>query len=151
MGEMVRRICLIMVLFSKKLLFILIAVILVAHFIAVWYLLYPKFFWLDIVLHLIGGIAVALFVVIYFGDRLNATNSIVFIIISLIAWTVFAGVLWEFFEWGFDNFVATPYDLPYSQPGLDDTMGDLAMDILGGLVVAILYIKKKKDIGLPMS
>jgi len=69
-------------------------------------------------------------------------------VLSLIAWAVFAGVLWELFEWGFDYFIATPYRLHYMQPGLDgldDTMGDLAMDILGGLVVALLYTRRSKS------
>ena len=128
--------------FTKKFLLLLVFALLLTHGIAVWYSLYPKIGLLDITLHFFGGAAIVIFVVLYFGHNFNTSKSKLFIVLSLIAWAVFAGVLWELFEWGFDYFIATPYSLHYMQPGLADTMGDLAMDIFGGAAVAFMYVYK---------
>ena len=43
------------------------------------------------------------------------------------------GVIWEFMEWTFD------FLFDYNaQPSLDDTMGDLFADTLGGMFIALI-------------
>jgi hypothetical protein len=48
------------------------------------------------------------------------------------------GVLWEFAEFGSDWFFNT-----VNQQGIRDTMGDLAMDLVGGCVGALLITRRR--------
>jgi uncharacterized membrane protein YjdF len=45
------------------------------------------------------------------------------------------GVIWEFMEWGSDLFTGS-----WAQRGNQDTMGDLLIDTLGGIVMAIIGV-----------
>lgn len=66
-------------------------------------------------------------------------------VIGLIGFSAIIGILWEFFEFGFDQYV-----LPYltrvdkSQLGLADTLADLFFDMTGAFLVSVyfLYVKK---------
>ena len=57
------------------------------------------------------------------------------------------GVLWEFFEFLFDTFVASRTGIELAGPGLKDLLGDLFFDLLGGFVVTLMmkfsYNKKR--------
>ena len=64
------------------------------------------------------------------------------ILFDVIVITISFGVLWEFMEWIMDYF----FNLN-AQPGLNDTMGDLFADTLGGLFIAFVgYFLIKRDI-----
>jgi uncharacterized membrane protein YjdF len=45
------------------------------------------------------------------------------------------GVTWEFMEWGSDIYTGS-----WAQRGNQDTMGDLLIDTLGGIVMAIIGV-----------
>jgi hypothetical protein len=64
------------------------------------------------------------------------------IIFDVIVITMAFGVVWEFLEWITDYF----FNLN-TQPSLDDTMGDLFADTLGGLLIALFgYFLIKRGI-----
>lgn len=64
------------------------------------------------------------------------------ILFDVVVITMAFGVVWEFMEWTTDYF----FDLN-TQPSLNDTMGDLLADTLGGLLIAFIgYFLIKKHI-----
>jgi len=64
------------------------------------------------------------------------------ILFDVVVITMAFGVVWEFMEWIVDYF----FNLN-AQPGLDDTMGDLFADTLGGLLIAFVgYFLIKRGI-----
>jgi hypothetical protein len=74
----------------------------------------------------------------YRGIAVN-TFKIMFDVVVI---TMAFGVVWEFMEWTTDYF----FNLN-TQPSLDDTMGDLFADTLGGLLIAFLgYFLIKRGI-----
>jgi hypothetical protein len=74
----------------------------------------------------------------YRGIAVN-TFKIMFDVVVI---TMAFGVIWEFLEWTTDYF----FDLN-TQPSLDDTMGDLFADTLGGLLIAFFgYFLIKRGI-----
>lgn len=107
---------------------------------------YERYWWWDVLLH--GGSAVAfgmmglLFVLFLFeGDRYAAPPWA----LALIAFTfsVSIGAVWEVFEFAMDQ----TFGLNMQKSGLIDTMWDLIVDIVGGLIAAVagfLYLKGRE-------
>lgn len=95
-----------------------------------WYWEYP---WFDVVMHLLGGVSVASFMV-WAHDRFVSHTSIVFVVaLGLLA----VGVSWEIFEY----FAKAPTEANY----IIDTVTDVIMDIVGaGLVIGMYFIWKQK-------
>ena len=92
---------------------------------------YGRFWWWDIALHAssaVGfGLTGFLFALMLFeGDRFAAPHWALALIAFLIAMTV--GALWEVFEFTMDSL----FGLNMQKTGLDDTMGDLIVDAIGG-------------------
>lgn len=119
--------------------------VLVIHLIR--YQIRPDLPILDVVAHFFGGLAIAWMGIILVRG-LRDINDIPpetphWLTDYAVLGTVFiAGVLWEFMEWGADTFLGT-----HSQFTIPETMGDLLMDFLGGLlflliVVAIRFFNK---------
>ena len=106
---------------------------------------YERFWWWDLALHgfsAVGfGLIGFLFVFMLFeGDRFAAPPSAVAFISFCVAMTV--GALWEVFEYGMD----VTFGLNMQKSGLDDTMGDLMLDALGGMVASLtgyVYLKRE--------
>ena len=94
---------------------------------------YDRFIPLDVLMHLAGGMAVAW----CFARALDVLVGHGFVRLPerpvwdvlVIALTATAAVVWEFAEWSSDFFVGTR-----SQRGLDDTMLDMLLGVVGGLV-----------------
>src|SRR3989344_3518810 len=104
-------------------------------------------------MHFAGGAAMALFFLHFWAENLNiraypllksenprlsaskSKNKFLFAIISVVAFAVLIGVLWEFAEF------AVQYIFPdfVTQISIADTMADLFLDLLGGLSVVFLY------------
>lgn len=99
--------------------------------------IYEIFPWFDIPIHILGGFAVghSYFLILNYLQEKNylKTNSFIKIvfIISLVSLTA---VFWEFFEY-FAGYL-TGFGL---QGNLDDTILDLAMGILGGILAAVSF------------
>jgi len=110
--------------------------------------------WIDTFIHF--GWAVALGLIVYWmivrhAGPIDMTlgKSFPFTVLVALSLTALGGVLWEFGEFTYD-FINNLYgtgSLPV-QLSLQDTMGDLFFDLLGGLGVAIFawlrYHKKRK-------
>lgn len=94
---------------------------------------YGRFWWWDIALHgtsAIGfGLTGFLFALMLFeGDRFAAPYWALTLIAFSIAMTT--GALWEVFEFTMDSL----FGLNMQKTGLDDTMGDLIVDAIGGAI-----------------
>lgn len=96
----------------------------------------------DIPMHFLGGVSIAVggaaFLVSYAGRDFLRREPRWFLILFLVGLTMTVGVLWEFMEFGFDLLFHT-----VNQQGLRDTMGDLAMDLVGGVVGALLGTRRR--------
>lgn len=111
------------------------AVIAVIHGVATLYSWYWIYTWIDIPMHFIGGVWVALLFFWIFQMRNDVYLETIPTWLSaaiVIGFTLLLGVLWEFFEFSYDFFVAQKGFAELAQQGLTDTIGDLAMDFLGG-------------------
>ena len=94
---------------------------------------YGRFWWWDIALHAssaIGfGLTGFLFAFMLFeGDRFAAPHWALALVAFSIAMTT--GALWEVFEFTMDSL----FGLNMQKTGLDDTMGDLIVDAIGGAI-----------------
>ena len=104
------------------------------------YLLYPS---LDMPTHFLGGVAIA-----YFFRSAIANSQILVGDIPLPIQIIFAltctgttTILWEFFEYFSDFFFHTNMIL-----GLEDTLKDMFLGLLGGLTLILLISKKRVSI-----
>ena len=100
--------------------------------------------WFDILMHFLGGgwVAYVFFLLFrsFFAENYHIREWGKLLIIAL-SFVSFIGVLWEFFEFGVTEVFGV-----YLQGSLPDTMGDLCVDLIGGLVVSlfILFISYRK-------
>ncbi|MDD4989057.1 MAG: hypothetical protein PHV42_01370 [Candidatus Pacebacteria bacterium] len=111
----------------------------ILHLYAVAFYVYWSLPWFDIIVHGLGGIAVGFFA-LWIDTPLDQEFASPFSLSSLIivlGGTLFIGLLWELFEYSFGiTSLASANFLP-------DTLRDLAMDIIGG-ILSLLYIGFKK-------
>lgn len=122
---------------------------LIIMFIAVfpteWFNLYDvKYF--DKLMHLSGGIISAWFFSIFLRKELGVSSKFraTVMIVSIAGLT---GVLWEFAEYISSAYVSqiAPTIARYMFIGdLTDTIGDILLDLTGGLSFAVLYVFKLK-------
>jgi len=103
-------------------------------------LLYTKLPWLDIPMHFAGGFVVAWFFAEYFRKERGGMSKLVGAVF-IIGIAAIVGIAWEWFEWVLDNFIFIENQF---MGGLDDTLFDLFMDLVGASCIALLYSKKKK-------
>tara|TARA_R110002074_G_scaffold3594_26_gene18831 strand:+ start:3050 stop:3703 length:654 start_codon:yes stop_codon:yes gene_type:complete len=97
---------------------------------------YERLWWWDLALHAsaaVGfGLTGFLFVFMLFdGDRLAAPPSAIAFITFCVAMTV--GAIWEVFEFMMD----TSFGLNMQKSGLNDTMIDLILNAVGGLIASL--------------
>lgn len=108
--------------------------------------LYSSFPWLDVPMHFIGGASIgvsASLLLRYQQERPNLGQLNCFFrffwivgIVSLIA------VVWEFYEFMFDHFFNTAWQI-----SVTDTTGDLFFGLVGGSAVGLYMISKHHHIG----
>lgn len=111
--------------------------------------IYDKFKYFDIIIHLFSGILIS---IISFS-LIQQQKSRAVQLLLVVSITVFIGVLWEFYEFSFDNLLnlnmqrtASPYtgEAYIGKYAIFDTMLDLFSDFIGGLLGG-LFITLKKD------
>lgn len=108
---------------------------------------YERFWWWDLALHTSSAIGFGLigflFIFMLFeGDRFAAPPIAITFLSFCLAMTV--GAIWEVFEYGMDQ----TFGLNMQKSGLEDTMGDLIVDAVGGAVGAFsgfLYLKGRQS------
>ena len=124
---------------------------------------YSAFWWWDDLLHAISGVLLGLagfLLVYYFNSRFSMNLSPVFVALFVVAFSVLIGVLWEMFEFTMDYFKGSnmqrwtaPEDVillgkEYQGLGLRDTMSDLIVDLVGGVLAGgyafYLFGKEKR-------
>ncbi len=97
---------------------------------------YWTIWWMDVINHLIGGMVVTFFFLLFpyvrKGPPLHVFLKLLFIVLVI-------GALWEIFEsiFGLTNVVEIGYTI--------DTTIDMIMDVLG-MVIAYVYLTKKLKI-----
>ncbi len=131
---------------SSKHILCLLTFILVVHIFAsiyYWYWTYP---WFDMPMHFLGGFWLAM-LFFYFkpgfefrNPKFNKLPKYIITAIIILGFVALVGVIWEFFEFFCDVFIAAKGYIEVSQRGVGDTMGDLFFDLLGGLAL-ILTLK----------
>lgn len=100
--------------------------------------LYEKMPWLDIPMHFVGGLIVAWFVAEYFRGEREKMSKLASAVL-IIGGAAIVGVGWEWFEWILDNFIFTEHQF---MGGLDDTLFDLVMDLLGAIAVTLICVTR---------
>lgn len=133
--------------YSKKLLLfiiILLGIIAAAHATAFYYFLYWRLWWLDIVIHFLGGVwlgSVMAWILFFskFSQKISALPC--FLLFIIVGVSVLGGVFWEFSEFLCDYFFVGENSSFLLQTGVADTMSDLFFDALGGFAVGFASIK----------
>lgn len=109
---------------------------------------YHEFWWWDIMLHTLSGIILGIigFLLVYIlnkEEKVDVMLSPFFMALFSFAFAVSVGALWEIFEFSVDSILG----FNMQKSGLVDTMWDLIVDSIGGIVAAIygyLYGKNKE-------
>ncbi len=122
-------------------LFFIVLVIGILHQIAIRYYLYWTLDWFDILMHFLGGFWIAFATVwtIIFSDyfRFFQNKNFRFFILASFLSAFVIGIFWEIFEYTYDiTFWADGY--------VFDTVKDLVMDSLGGIVASLFLYKVYK-------
>lgn len=115
------------------------------HIISVIFSLYWLIRWIDIPMHLLGGIWLAMLSIwiFYVSGRFSLPRkSYLLSLILILGLVALGGILWEFFEFSFDFVSHKKWSVQF---GLIDTISDLFFDLLGGLCVYFLFINKNKN------
>ena len=107
---------------------------------------YLKFWWWDLVLHTASGFLLGIFgflLVHVLNEKENIQLSLKpgFVAIFAFMFALGMGALWEIMEFTIDQLFGTNMQ----KSGLQDTMGDLIVDSIGALIIAIIgyfYLSK---------
>ncbi len=106
---------------------------------------YERIWWWDIALHgssglLLGILGFLLVYVLNENERIDLHMRPRFVALFAFLFAVAVGALWEIFEFTMDRLVSTRMQKPMlnDPSGLTDTMWDLIVDCLGGLVISAL-------------
>lgn len=106
--------------------------------------LYNTVFWYDTFAHFLSGLLTTILAVIIMCYlKAYDKKKIIFNAIYLLSFTLMIASLWEFLEFGMDNLLNlnTQHAL---DTGVDDTMIDMLVAFLGGLIITGLYIYEEK-------
>lgn len=117
----------------------LIIFICAANGVADYWHLYHYIWWLDIPMHILGGIWVALtaLLIYYTSSRIQERDrSVHFVFAYAIASVFLVGFMWEIYEWSVAHLVMISND------GVFDVLKDFFDDLLGALLGALIFIGK---------
>ncbi len=111
------------------------------HLLGVFFLydVFPNY---DVLMHSGTGFLLSYILTDYWGKYLPQRYiRYVFIFSALVC----LGVIWELGEYVWDQTISTYFNLNFLQLSLQDTMGDLALDMAGSLIFLFYNYKKKFD------
>jgi len=123
--------------------------ILFIHILAIINSWYWIFTWLDMPMHFLGGFWLAmvfLWILRKQNPKFIKLSNYLIVGIMTLGFVILIGVLWEFFEFGYDVLISSKGYFAAAQQGVADTMSDLFFDLLGGLAFLIIckfYINKE--------
>ncbi len=126
------------VILSRGFVFFFFACILVLHVMSIVLLWYTRIWWIDVLLHILGGAWVALaffYVQRHFAPHLRESVPPLIHLVLAVGVVMLVGVMWEWLEFAFDYFFFPEKFGFRAQLGLPDTMGDLLSDFIGGLAL----------------
>lgn len=132
--------------FSLLALIALLAVNIYPGWIYKWYVTQPFF---DTALHFLGGFFVAMLVFSFYQNEFKK-SPLFFQAIALLGITVGIGVIWEFTEYLANQLLVEPLKnnfqvQTYFIGSLDDTIEDLFMDLVGGIVFVVLHLIRRRN------
>lgn len=93
--------------------------------------------WFDMAMHILAGLVAGWFFLLL-RARVVRSASRFGALLFVVGGVALFGVFWEFFEWAVENYAHIPF-----QGDLNDTLSDLAMDLLGGTAAALASRIKK--------
>lgn len=128
----------------SQVIIISLVLILGLHFFANLFSWYNAIWWLDVLMHLVGGGWVALTAsYVLFGNEKSKTISLLERVIMVIGIVALIGVLWEFYEYLSDVYLLKvhPLTLAPNPSLLPDTLKDLFNDLVGGTIIALLFAR----------
>lgn len=96
---------------------------------------YNSYWFVDIILHTVSGIAFGL---AWIGVQEKKSQTPLTLLLGTTSFAAFGSVLWEF--WEFAGWRITPSHTHFYIPELGDTLGDIACGIAGGMIVALLIL-----------
>lgn len=111
-----------------------------------WYITQPFF---DTTLHFLGGFFVTMLIYSFYQSDFKK-SSFFFRTVSLLGITMGIGVIWEFMEYIANQSLVEPFKnifgiQTYFIGTLDDTIEDLFMDLLGGLIFLALHFFRSRN------
>jgi succinate dehydrogenase hydrophobic anchor subunit len=117
----------------------LLCLIAIVNAAAVYWHLYFYLWWLDIPMHVLGGLWVALFALAWYYRSpypKQKESSPLFVMMFAVAVTMVVGVGWELFELSAQTFIerADVHDLA-------DTLGDLVNDFIGAVLAISVFVR----------
>lgn len=117
-------------------------IVVILHIIAVFAGWYEMFWWFDIPMHLVGGLAITFSAAVAIQEFKNRGKLSItwkpLNILLLLGLASLAAFAWEIMEFALDIFFHTDH-----QPSVLDTMKDICMGLIGGAIVAIVTTFKK--------
>jgi len=120
---------------------ILLYVIAMLHIMALYFFWYWSIWWLDILMHFLGGMWVGgMAFVFLFLNKNDVSMGKIFrpCLLSFVVVLVI-GVLWEIFEFSLDTFII------FQPNDISDTISDLGADIAGGMFACLCIIYKLRQ------
>ncbi len=110
----------------------LVLFIFIVNFAAMKFYWYSAIWWLDMPVHFLGGVWLALAIIWLFPKEFLSSREIFKIIIGVLL----LGILWELFEISVnESLLNNPFNIL-------DTLSDLSFDLAGGLAGVLYFIKR---------
>lgn len=100
---------------------------------------YHKIWWFDLFTHFLSGIITSIlaFIILEKNKFVNKNNKL-FCLIFILFFTISIATCWEYFEFTSDKLFKIDVQL-VAKTGVDDTMTDMLIATLGGIVSDIYY------------
>jgi hypothetical protein len=108
------------------------------NLIATYWHLFFLIWWLDIPVHILSGMWVALlFLALYYhADHIGRKeHSVFFVVVFALCSALVIGLLWEVYEFVIER------SMDSGDVRLDDTLKDLCDDLIGGAIAAWLFVR----------
>jgi len=106
---------------------------------------YDKIEWWDLIMHVLSGIILGIIGNVILEKNTGKIKvSKVSRFLFVVGIACIGGVVWEIYEFIIDSFFNLDTQLAKGL-GITDTMWDLIMDFLGGVVIGVYYTVNKKN------